>query len=276
VIALESAPRGCMPELDVPPLSELGCDLLTASPLRVAWTLSRPLLWTGLFFFLAERSWWIPALAVFPALFLSEVVALNDVMHESIGLGRAATEVAVASLGALVLESGHAIRVTHLAHHANGGGQGDPESYVDLLPLGRLLLELPIYRVRIWTYGLRHGTGRERAWAFAEILLVATLVIWCVSGDAPTSVLVFAILSMLAAWAFPLVSAIGPHADWGRDDAIHAYRVRGRWIPRLMLNLPFHLEHHLYTAVPSHHLPELAERLAPFLQNSGVKEVKVW
>ena len=276
MITVERPLDGRMPVLDLPPLSALGDDLLDTSAARRLWTLSRPLLWTVVFFLLAARGWWVPALAVFPALFLSQVVALNDVMHRSTGLSPKATELLVAALGALVLESGHAIRVTHLAHHEKGGGHDDPESYVDLLPARRLVLELPLYRVRIWSYGWRNATRRERVWAATEFLVAAVVAAWCVFGHAPTSVIVFAVACVLAGWAFPLASAVGPHTDWGRDDSSHAYRVRGRLVPRLMLNLPYHLEHHLYTEVPSHRLPQLAERLAPFLDRSGIKKVQVW
>jgi fatty acid desaturase len=271
-----AAGLGKMPTLDIPSLSVLGDDLLTTSATRRMWTLSRPILWTGAYFYFAHRGWWLFAVAVFPALFLSQVVALNDVMHRSIGLSPIASEIGVALLGALVLESGHAIRVTHLAHHDQGGGAGDPESYVDLLPPRRLILELPLYRVRIWSFGWRHATRRERTVAALEFLFAALVGALCVSGRLPMSVTAYALLSVLAAWAFPLGSALGPHADWGRDDTTHAYRVRGRWVPWLMLNLPFHLEHHLYTEVPSHRLPELSARLAPYLERSGVKEVRTW
>jgi fatty acid desaturase len=275
VIILDWPASGRVPTLDVPPLSELDKKLCATSRTRRLWTLSRPLIWTGLFFVLAHHRWWVPAVAVFAPLFLSQVVALNDVMHGSIGLGTTATELAAASLGALVLESGHAIRITHLAHHQQGGGRDDPESYVDLLPLQRLILELPLYRCRIWAYGWHHGTRRERAWVASETFAIALVARWCVSGQAPASVTAFVVLSVLAGWAFPIVSAMGPHADWGRDNSSHAYRVRGRWLPRLMLNLPLHLEHHLFPDVPSHRLPELAEALDPFLA-AAVKEVRVW
>jgi hypothetical protein len=33
----------------------------------------------------------------------------------------------------------------------------------------------------------------------------------------------------------------------------------------------YHLEHHLYPAVPHHHWRELAERLAPHFERAGVK-----
>jgi beta-carotene hydroxylase len=276
VSSLGCAPRGRMSALHVPPVSELGGRLLCTSRPRRIWTLTRPLVWVAIFAFLAQRGWWVAAVAVFPALFVSQVVALNDVMHRSIGLGTRATELAVALLGLLVLESGHAIRVTHLAHHEQGGGENDPESYVDLLPLGRLVAEMPRYRFRIWAYGWRHGHREERRWIGVEVGVAMAVVALTVIGVAPEPALVFVGASILAGWAFPLVSAVGPHVDWGRDKSGHAYRVRGRWLPRLMLNLPFHLEHHLYPEVPSHRLPELTVAVERFLEPTGIKEVRVW
>ena len=276
MMAIHHPRRGRMPVLSVPPVSELDGRLVRTSRPRRIWTLTRPILWIGVFAAFSQRGWWIAALAVFPALFLSQVVALNDVMHRSIGLGPGATELAVALLGCLVVESGHAIRITHLAHHDQGGGLDDPESYVDLLPLRRLVAEMPRYRFRIWGYGWRNSSRRERSWICVELGFAALVIAGCVSGIAPASVLVFVLLSILAGWAFPLVSAVGPHADWGRDDSSHAYRVRGRWLPRLMLNLPFHLEHHLYPEVPSHRLPELSKAIERFVDRAGIKQVRVW
>ncbi len=39
----------------------------------------------------------------------------------------------------------------------------------------------------------------------------------------------------------------------------------------LFLELTYHLEHHLYPQVPSHHLSELARRLDPTFEKAGVK-----
>jgi beta-carotene hydroxylase len=43
-----------------------------------------------------------------------------------------------------------------------------------------------------------------------------------------------------------------------------------------MLNLPFHLEHHLYPEVPSHRLPELSKAIERFVDRAGIKQVRVW
>ena len=48
------------------------------------------------------------------------------------------------------------------------------------------------------------------------------------------------------------------HCD---DDEIFARTQRGRLINLLTFNLFYHLEHHLFPAVPACHLPELARRM---------------
>lgn len=56
-----------------------------------------------------------------------------------------------------------------------------------------------------------------------------------------------------------------PHRS-GTLDPLHATRtLHGRVLPRLLLELAYHLEHHLYPGVPTHHYAELSRRLAPHL-----------
>ena len=45
------------------------------------------------------------------------------------------------------------------------------------------------------------------------------------------------------------------------------------WVPELFLQHTYHLEHHLYPAVPSFNWQELARRLDPFLSIRGVQPV---
>lgn len=43
----------------------------------------------------------------------------------------------------------------------------------------------------------------------------------------------------------------------------------------MFLELTYHLEHHLYPQVPSHHLAALARRLDGYLAANGVRPVRV-
>ena len=44
----------------------------------------------------------------------------------------------------------------------------------------------------------------------------------------------------------------------------------------LALGHLYHLEHHLYPAVPHQNWPELARRLDPHLRRAGVRPVRLW
>jgi hypothetical protein len=51
---------------------------------------------------------------------------------------------------------------------------------------------------------------------------------------------------------------------------------RGRVASVIALEHLYHLEHHLYPAVPHHNWPELAKRLDSFFEETGVKPIKIW
>jgi beta-carotene hydroxylase len=38
----------------------------------------------------------------------------------------------------------------------------------------------------------------------------------------------------------------------------------------------YHLEHHLYPAVPHHNWPRLAKRLDPYFEAMGITPIKLW
>ena len=46
-----------------------------------------------------------------------------------------------------------------------------------------------------------------------------------------------------------------------------------KW-PRFGARALYHLEHHLYPAVPHHHWPALARRLDPYFDAAGIVPVK--
>jgi len=101
-----------------------------------------------------------------------------------------------------------------------------------------------------------------------SLLLLALAIPWV-----PLKVLVGSLL--VVGLAFPVISARGPQNAWGRGDP-NATIVRGRVVPRLLLGMVYHLEHHLYPEVPTYQLAELSRRLDPWLAANGVNCVRVW
>jgi fatty acid desaturase len=167
-----------------------------------------------------------------------------------------------------VLQTHTAYRVLHLRHHKYLGADGDPDhypNYTEWTPMiwamhwGRLVIGYPAYLVAIPVLGFRQGNARDRLWIAAEVLLLAgwLALLW----RAPWPLL-------LQAWLLPMVAintmvnirgmsqhTLLEHAT----DVVHGSRtlLTSRLVAFFMCNENYHLEHHLYPAVPWHQLPRL-------------------
>lgn len=267
------ATAGRLPAFPHPTVHEIAPDLLQVGRARRWFVVGRPFVLASVFFATARCGLWPLAVAVVPVLFVSQVVALNELVHRSLGFRSRSTTLLTTLVGLLVFDSGHAITVTHLGHHERGGGDGDPESYVDLLDTGGLVRETLRYRVHLWRWGWRHDRS-ARGFLVLEMTASTSLLALAVVLSPATAL--YAGLVTVGCALFPVVSARGPQVDWGRQRAGHALVVRGRVLPALLLGLSYHLEHHLYPEVPSFRLAVLARRLDPWLAAAAVPVVEVW
>lgn len=204
--------------------------------------------------------------------FVAVVTATHDVVHRSLGLGRRASEWALFLLGAVLLESGHAYRATHLQHHRTFPSPDDPEGYpADLSALAAILYG-PVFLLRLWWWAFRRNSA-QRGWLLAEaaVLFVAVLAgvfLW-------RGLLVYSVMMIVGSWVYPLLTVHLPHRNYGETPLHQTHTLRGRVIPAVFLELTYHLEHHLYPQVPSHNLARLGRRLDPFFEQAGVRPRRV-
>ncbi|WP_242910245.1 fatty acid desaturase family protein [Actinomadura terrae] len=257
----------------IPKLSDLGPDLLVTTRRRRALSLSLPYAGVALFAAAATAGWWWLTPPIAFGIFVAVVTATHDVVHRSLGLGRTATEWALFLLGAVLLESGHAYRATHLQHHRTFPSDDDPEGYpADLSMLGAIAYG-PVFLARLWLWAYRRGRTRQRLWLLAEAAVPVTAVgagvLWW------RGLLVYSAMMIVGSWVYPLLTVHLPHRHYGDTPLTQTHTLRGRVIPALFLELTYHLEHHLYPQVPSHHLARLARRLDPVLADAGVRPRKV-
>ena len=258
---------------DPPRLAELGRDLLDTSRSQRARAPARPYL--GLASFVAAcyfRLWWIAPLIVF-AIFVSVVTVTHDVVHTALGLGRRAGDVALFALGLVLLESGHAYRITHRQHHHVFPGPDDPEGDPARLTFKSAILHGPLFLPRLWWWALRRSRGRhrERLFLIAEAgFALGTMVVSVLLLPLTPAPLLYVALVVVGSWTYPLLTVHLPHRHYGDTPLTQTHTLRGRIVPAIFLELTYHLEHHLYPQVPSHNLPELARRLDPFLREAGV------
>lgn len=271
---LASAP----PRTEIAELSDLGEDLLetTAKERRLA--LLRPFLGIAAFALAVWAGvWWIAPFIVF-LVFVAVVTVTHDVVHGSLGLGERGSEWGLFVMGAVLLESGHAYRISHHRHHSVFPGSDDPEGDPARMTFWQAVLHGPIFLPRLWLWAFRRSRWRaqERRWLLVEAgWALAVLVLGLVLLPWTCGVFLYAGLMIVGSWVYPLMTVHLPHRNYGDTPLTQTHTLRGRVIPALFLELTYHLEHHLYPQVPSHHLPELSMRLEPTLLSAGIRPRRV-
>jgi fatty acid desaturase len=265
-------------DMRLPTLRELGDDLLVTTP-RQRWiALARPFIGVALYALAwALGLWWLSPLIVF-LIFVAVVTVTHDVVHGSLGLNRRQTDWALFLTGLVLLESGHAYRTTHLQHHKVFPSDDDPEGCPAKITLLGAILYGPVFLARLWFWAFQRNARRpaQRVWLVVEALvpplaITGGILLW----SATPELLVYVALAIVGSWVYPLLTVHLPHKNFGDTPLSQTHTLRGTIIPALFLELTYHLEHHLYPQVPSHHLKELARRLDPFLDRAGVARWRV-
>jgi beta-carotene hydroxylase len=268
----------CAANPAVPRLETPGSDLLTTTPSQRRLALARPLILLIVYAVAAFLGWWLATPVIVFLIFIAVVTVTHDLVHGSLGLGSRQTDWALFFCGAILLESGHAYRATHLQHHRTFPGPDDPEGDPARMSFWAAVFYGPLFLPRLWLWAFRRCLGRpsQRAWLLAEAAWalavgVAGVALW----PWTPAVFVYTALTVAGSWVYPLLTVHLPHHGYGDTPLTQTGSLRGRIIPALFLELTYHLEHHLYPAVPSHHLSKLAERLDPFFRTVGVKPWRV-
>ena len=260
---------------ELPTLETLGRDLLHVTPFQRFWSIFRPVVCVVLYFVFAARGWWVPAvLAVAGLMFITYVSTSHDLLHRTLGFSRPVNEALLAFTEMLVLRSGHAFRITHLQHHRHFPAADDVEGAVARLPWWKALVSGIGSQSRLFAWAWRLARPEDKKWMALEAGW-AVAVAGCGVALLPWSniVLVYVLLIVTSSWLYPFATVWVPHRAEGQDTLTQTHAVRGRLIPELFLQHTYHLEHHLYPAVPSYHWQELARRLDPFLRDRGVQPV---
>ena len=206
----------------------------------------------------AAQSWWLLALVSSFFFFMAALRQAHDCYHRTLGVGKVATELMLFMLSMTMLCSTHAIRHTHLNHHRDPLGDSDVEGNWARLPWYQAILGGGKFSIAIQWFGLTHGNRRNRLLVVIDMLLISALI--AIAFITMHPILMYHVLVMLMANML-----VGFFAVWsvhhGCDELIYARSERHPLINLLTFNLLYHIEHHLFPAVPTNHLPELAKRL---------------
>ena len=206
----------------------------------------------------AWQGWWLLALVATFFFFTAALRQAHDCYHRTLGVGKLATELMLFFLSITMLCSTHAIRHTHLNHHRDPLGDSDVEGNWARLPWYQAILGGGLFSIMIQWFGLTHGSRRNRILVAFDMLLIFAVIAAAFITTHP--VLIYHVLVMILA-----NTMVGFFAVWsvhhGCDDVVYARSERHPLINLLTFNLLYHIEHHLFPAVPTNHLPVLAKRL---------------
>lgn len=234
-------------------------DLATLRRHEVAVNLCLSAPWLAGSLWAAQHDLYLLAIPLSAAFFLTALRQAHDSYHASIGVPRRWLDVVLLALTLTMLCSTHAIRHTHLAHHRDPLGEGDEEGGWARQAGWRALALGPLFSIRTHAQALRTGSRRTRSWVIAELLFIFTIFISAAIGE--QTWLRYHVVAMIGSNAL-----VGFFAVWSVHHGCEARGVfarteRRRWANLMTVNLLYHVEHHLYPAVPANRLPELARRL---------------
>ena len=138
-------------EHQLPPIKELGLDLLSITGFQKTWTILKPFLFFICYFISAYYNLWILAvLSVLFILFTTYVSTTHDLIHKNLGLSHKVNSFFLIFIEMLVLRSGTTFKLCHLNHHKLFPSKEDIEGEAVYMPLYKVILEGPIYQSKLF------------------------------------------------------------------------------------------------------------------------------
>ncbi len=211
-------------------------------------------------------TWAIPCSFMF---FLTALRQVHNGFHNSLGLGRKATWLSLYVNSLLMMISSHAVKFNHLRHHKYYPGEEDHEGKCAKMSWYRAILHGPahiwsIHKITLLLGNKYYRRDTELELVSIGVFIAAAFIFHC-------HFLIYHCLVMLVGEFFSAFFAVWTvHHDL--DDHAIARTQRSRWKNFITYNMFYHLEHHLFPAVPTIKLPELTKRIDEALPELEKKE----
>ncbi len=247
-------------------------DLLNQSRFEIAHEQLLSLPWLVGSLWAAHEGFLLFALASSFMFFLTGLRQVHNAFHHALGLPRWAGSTMMFVLSVLMLGSMHAVQINHLRHHRHCMAEDDVEAMGARLSGWGALMLGPRYPWMLHVKAFELASPAQRRWIIAE--LMANLV-WLVA--------VFEFLDIAALKYHVIAMAAGQcctafFAVWTTHNGCEAGHpvarsIRNRFKAAITYNMFYHFEHHMFPAVPTCKLPELATRLDRHCPELGLPKV---
>jgi len=161
----------------------------------------------------------------------------------------------VATLGSM-----HAVQINHLRHHRYCMEPEDVEAASARMSWWHAIMIGPVFPLRLVFKAAMIGNRRIRDWIALEL---AANIVWIalVFGAFDCGFLKYHIVAMAIGQCLTSFFAVWTVHHDAEGSLAMSRTVRRKFFARVTYNMFFHMEHHLFPAVPTCHLATLAARI---------------
>lgn len=190
--------------------------------------------------------------------FLTALRQVHNGFHSALGISKKRTWLSLYINSILMMASIHAVKFNHLRHHKYCLKEGDYEGECAKLPWYKAMLYGPKHMWSIHTVTIKLGNKFYKRDTILE--LISILVFTIIAFSIGYNFLIYHCIAMIVGELFSAFFAVWTvHHDLEEDEIARTQRTG--WKNFITYSMFYHLEHHLFPAVPTIKLGELAKRL---------------
>jgi fatty acid desaturase len=215
--------------------------------------------WFVISIILAYFKLYLLALPFSAFFFLTALRQVHNGFHHTLGTNRFLTWLSLYLNSMLMMVSIHAVKFNHMRHHKYCLGDEDYEGKSAGMSWYGAVLYGPLHMFLIHQVTLRLGNSKYRRnvlLELASITVFAALVFYF-----RIDFLIYHIIVMMIGEFLMAFFAVWTVHHNTHDNPDFARTQRTGWKNKMTFSMFYHLEHHLFPAVPTIKLPELAKRI---------------
>lgn len=226
-------------------------EMLIENNLTIPWMISS--------LTLAYFEYYLLALPFSAFFFLTALRQVHNGFHNALGTNKFLTWFSLYGNSIMMLVSIHAVKFNHMRHHQYCLSEEDYEGKAAKMTWYGAILYGPIHTFLIHKVTLQKGNKTYRRNVLLELISIAVFV--SIVFYFQIHFLIYHILVMLIGEFLMAFFAVWTVHHDTHDAPELARTQRTGWKNKITFSMFYHLEHHLFPAVPTIKLPELAKRI---------------
>ncbi len=224
--------------------------------------------WLIVSLFLSWKEYYIAAIPFSVMYFLTALRQVHNGFHNSLGTNKTLTWLSLYLNSLGMVASIHAVKFSHLRHHKYFMNDEDHEGACAKLKWWQAILYGPVHIYTIHKIIFSKANKFYKKQVLLEMFSIAAFMFIAVYFN--IHFLIYHIIVMLAGEMFSAFFAVwSVHHDC--DEHTIARTQRTGWKNFITYNMFYHLEHHLFPAVPTIKLPILAKRIDEYVPELNKK-----